>query len=148
MNTPFDPIEPKRRGVIGSLRASFLTGLVVILHVGLTIWLIWTVVGWIDGVVMPLVPGVPSELRVEVFPFGHVFREGSQVRITVAAPHVHPDLWGFTALPTVAQNTIHTGGLTPSSLVLPLLPAERAQAGYPACGDVHELRNQPCRDAA
>ena len=95
---------------------------------------------------MPLVPGAPTELRVEVFPFGHVFRAGSQVRITVAAPHVHPDLWGFTALPTVAQNTIHTGGATPSSLVLPLLPAERAQADYPACGDVHELRNQPCRD--
>lgn len=96
----------------------------------------------------PLVPGVPSELRVEIFPFGHVFRAGSQVRVTVAAPHVHPDLWGFTALPTVAQNTIHTGGATPSSLVLPLLPAERAEAGYPACGDIRTLRNQPCRDAA
>lgn len=96
----------------------------------------------------PLVPGVPSELRVEIFPFGHVFREGSQIRVTVAAPHIHPDLWGFTALPTVAQNTIHTGGSTPSSLVLPLLPAERAEAGYPACGGISTLRNQPCRDAA
>ena len=56
MNTPFDPIEPKKPGTISGLRASFLTGLVVIAPVGLTIWLIWTVIGWIDGVVLPLVP--------------------------------------------------------------------------------------------
>ena len=58
MNTPFDapPPTPRRGSIIGSLRASFLTGLVVIAPVGLTIWLIWTVVGWIDGFVLPLVP--------------------------------------------------------------------------------------------
>ncbi len=69
MNTPFDPIEPKRRGFIGSLRASFLTGLVVIAPEGLTIWLIWTVVGWIDGFVLPLVPGAwqPDKLIQDWF---------------------------------------------------------------------------------
>lgn len=56
MNTPFDPEEPPRPGLFSSLRSSFLTGLVVIAPVGLTIWLIWTVVGWIDGFVLPLVP--------------------------------------------------------------------------------------------
>ncbi|MFK7835670.1 MAG: DUF502 domain-containing protein [Sulfitobacter sp.] len=57
MNTPFDVDPPPKRGsLIGSLRASFLTGLVVIAPVGLTIWLIWSVVGWIDGFVLPLVP--------------------------------------------------------------------------------------------
>ena len=51
------PTEPRRNAsLIGRLRASFLTGLVVIAPVGLTIWLIWTVVGWIDGFVLPLVP--------------------------------------------------------------------------------------------
>ncbi|MCF6231527.1 MAG: DUF502 domain-containing protein [Rhodobacteraceae bacterium] len=55
MTTPFDP-KPPRRTLLGSLRASFLTGLVVIAPVGLTIWLIWSVIGWIDGVVLPLVP--------------------------------------------------------------------------------------------
>jgi predicted acyl esterase len=95
---------------------------------------------------LPLVPSVPSEMRVEIFPFGHVFRAGSRIRVTVAAPHVHPDLWGFTALPTPAQNTIHTGGATASSLVLPLIDAERAQTGYPACDEsINTLRNQPCR---
>ncbi len=46
----------RKRGLIGSLRASFLTGLVVVLPVGLTIWLIWSVVGWIDSWILPLVP--------------------------------------------------------------------------------------------
>jgi uncharacterized membrane protein len=56
MNTPFDEIPPRRPGLLSRLRTSFLTGLVVVAPVGLTIWLIWTVVGWVDGVVLPLVP--------------------------------------------------------------------------------------------
>jgi uncharacterized membrane protein len=51
------PPEPKRRrSLFAALRGSFLTGLVVIAPIGLTIWLIWTVVGWIDGWVLPLIP--------------------------------------------------------------------------------------------
>ncbi|MEM1388362.1 MAG: DUF502 domain-containing protein [Pseudomonadota bacterium] len=52
-----DQHGPRRRGsVFLSLRNSFLTGLVVIAPIGLTIWLIWTVIGWIDGFVLPFVP--------------------------------------------------------------------------------------------
>jgi uncharacterized membrane protein len=56
MNTPFDPQTPRRAGLFSRLRSSFLTGLVVIAPVWLTIWLIWSVVGWIDGAVLPWVP--------------------------------------------------------------------------------------------
>lgn len=56
MTTPFDPETPTRRSMFARLRANFITGLVVIAPVGLTIWLIWSVVGWIDGFVLPLVP--------------------------------------------------------------------------------------------
>ena len=59
MSTPFDP-EPhapvRKPGIISSLRASFLTGLIVIAPIGLTIWLLWTLMGWVDGFVLPLVP--------------------------------------------------------------------------------------------
>jgi len=55
MTTPFDP-TPKKKTLFGSLRASFLTGLIVIAPIGLTVWLLWTIVGWIDGWVLPLVP--------------------------------------------------------------------------------------------
>lgn len=43
-------------GLFGMLRNNFLTGVVVIAPVGLTVWLIWTVVGWIDSWVLPFVP--------------------------------------------------------------------------------------------
>ena len=57
MTTPFDPnTPPPRRGLFSRLRANFLTGIVVIAPVGLTIWLIWSLVGWVDGFVLPLVP--------------------------------------------------------------------------------------------
>ena len=57
LDNPMDPLPPRRRpGLLASLRASFLTGLVVIAPIGLTIYLIWTVVGWIDGFVLPFVP--------------------------------------------------------------------------------------------
>lgn len=59
MSTPFDPephAPPRKPGIISRLRASFLTGLIVIAPIGLTIWLLWTLMGWVDGFVLPLVP--------------------------------------------------------------------------------------------
>ena len=60
MLEPFeDPAHhPVRRrpGLFAKLRANFLTGLVIIAPISLTIYLIWTVIGWVDGVVLPLVP--------------------------------------------------------------------------------------------
>ncbi|MFW8634639.1 DUF502 domain-containing protein [Cribrihabitans pelagius] len=56
MTTPFDHEPHRRPGLFARLRASFFTGIVVIAPVGLTVWLLWTVMGWIDSVVLPLVP--------------------------------------------------------------------------------------------
>ncbi|NNF92245.1 MAG: DUF502 domain-containing protein, partial [Boseongicola sp.] len=58
MTTPFDdhPEPKRRRSIFAWLRASFLTGLVVIAPIGLTLWLIWTVAGWVDSWVLPFVP--------------------------------------------------------------------------------------------
>ena len=50
-----DPVE-QRRKLVSGLRTSFLTGLVVITPIGLTLWLIWSVITWIDGWVLPFVP--------------------------------------------------------------------------------------------
>ncbi|MCV2870796.1 DUF502 domain-containing protein [Defluviimonas sp. WL0050] len=47
---------PRRRGLLARFRANFLTGLVVIAPIGFTLWLIWSVTGWIDGWVLPFVP--------------------------------------------------------------------------------------------
>ena len=53
------PLLPprKRPGPFGRLRTNFLAGLVVIAPVAFTLWLIWSVMGLIDGWVLPLVPG-------------------------------------------------------------------------------------------
>lgn len=60
---------PRRRGLLARFRANFLTGLVVVAPVGLTLWLIWTVTGWIDGWVLPFVPAAyqPDRLIKDVF---------------------------------------------------------------------------------
>ena len=64
-----DPIPPRRRSVASSLRASFLTGLVVVLPIGLTIYLIWSVIGWLDGWILPLLPQAyhPEQLMRDLF---------------------------------------------------------------------------------
>ncbi|WP_371157055.1 DUF502 domain-containing protein [Jannaschia sp. 2305UL9-9] len=48
--------RPARPGLFTRIRNNFLTGLVVIAPIGLTFWLIWSVIGWIDGWVLPFVP--------------------------------------------------------------------------------------------
>jgi uncharacterized membrane protein len=53
--------SPKQRHwlvtrIFGALRNNFFAGVVVIAPIGLTVWLIWTAVGWVDNVVMPFVP--------------------------------------------------------------------------------------------
>jgi uncharacterized membrane protein len=42
--------------MIAKLRSNFLAGLIIVAPIGLTVWLIWTVVGWVDGWVWPFVP--------------------------------------------------------------------------------------------
>ena len=58
--------EPRKRrwSPLAWLRTSFLTGIVVIAPIGVTIWLIWTLVGWVDSFVWPFVPNAyqPEEL--------------------------------------------------------------------------------------
>ena len=51
-------IQPRKRaGPFARLRTNFIAGLVVIAPIAFTLWLIWTVIGWIDGWVLPFVPG-------------------------------------------------------------------------------------------
>ncbi len=56
-DTP-DPSPPpaRTRGLLARFRRNFLTGIVVIVPIWLTLWLIWTVINWIDGWVLPFVP--------------------------------------------------------------------------------------------
>lgn len=44
------------RSLLGSFRTNFLTGIGVVLPIGVTIWAVWTIIGWIDGWVLPFIP--------------------------------------------------------------------------------------------
>ena len=85
-----------------------------------------------------------THLRVSVFPFGHLFREGSRIQLSVQPPGGNRYRWGFSAVEDPATNTIAHGGDTASSVVLPLVPDHEIEGEFPACGDLNE---QPCRAA-
>ena len=55
--------------MLARLRTSFLTGIVVIAPVALTLWLIWSVIGWFDGFVLPFVPDAyrPEQILKTIF---------------------------------------------------------------------------------
>jgi uncharacterized membrane protein len=63
MQLPETPPPPKR-GFLAGLRSSFLTGLIVITPIGVTIWLIWTLTGWIDSWVLPLIPNAYNPVNL------------------------------------------------------------------------------------
>jgi putative CocE/NonD family hydrolase len=82
----------------------------------------------------PLIPGQPTLVRVELRPFGHVFRKGSSIRLTIDTPAAKQGGWGFAMLPDPAQDTIYHDPVHVSALVLPLIPGATARAPLPACG--------------
>ena len=94
-----------------------------------------------------LTPGTPTEMQIEIFPFGHLFRAGSRIRISIEGPKFLPELWGFAALPLPAANLVYHDAAHPSALFLPVLPSlavPDADRLPPPCGSV--IR-QPCRPA-
>ena len=86
--------------------------------------------------------GEPVLARVEVLPFAHVFRSGSQVRITIDTPGASKPQWRFEVAETPVTVNLHSGPETPSKVVLPVLPGIDAPEERPPCGS---LRGQPCR---
>jgi len=72
---------------------------------------------------------------------GHVYRAGSRIRVTIAAPGGAEPLWAFAqASPTgTAQVDVE---LAPSNIVLPVVPDVSVPTGLPPCPS---LRNEPCR---
>ncbi len=91
----------------------------------------------------PLTPdGEPVLARVEILPVAHVFRAGSQLRLTVDTPGASRPEWRFAVSTTPVEVRLHTGSETRSRLTLPVLPDFEVPTDRPACGT---LRGQPCR---
>lgn len=92
----------------------------------------------------PLPEGELAEVRVELFPFAHVFRAGSQLRIVVDTPGGSRPRWRFDVLEYDEEvvNTVARSAAAPSKIVLPVIPGVDVPAALPACPG---LRGQPCR---
>jgi uncharacterized protein len=76
---------------------------------------------------------------------GHVYRAGSHIRITIAAPNGTQPIWSFsqTQPPGETSNvSIQFSPTKQSTLVMPIVPGVSVPTGEPACPS---LRNEPCR---
>jgi predicted acyl esterase len=76
---------------------------------------------------------------------GHVYRAGSRIRVTIAAPNGTQPVWSFSQTQpagTTATEAIAFSPSMPSSVILPIVPGVSVPTGTPACPS---LRNEPCR---
>ncbi len=93
----------------------------------------------------PLKPGEWVLARVPIAAFGHTFRKGSKIRVSVDTPGDSRALWRF-ALKKFNPAPTHTVGhsmMYPSSVALPRLMGVTAPTPLPPCPS---LRGMQCRD--
>jgi predicted acyl esterase len=94
--------------------------------------------------VSPLPADEFVEATIPLYYEGHVYRAGSRIRVTIAAPNGTQPIWAFdqTEPEGGAQVAIAYGEETPSDLLLPVVPGVSVPTGLPPCPG---LRGEPCR---
>ncbi len=90
----------------------------------------------------PLPDGEFEQVDIEIFPFAHVFRAGSRVRLTVDAPGGNRAVWAFETISGGEEVTIAHDADHPSLLTMAVVSGLDVPSGIPDCGS---LRGQPCR---
>ena len=93
----------------------------------------------------PMPAGKFVEVAIPLYYEGHVYRAGSQIRVTISAPNGTQPVWSFGQTePASGTSTvsIELSKTMPSSLVLPVVPGVQVPTSLPACPS---LRNEPCR---
>jgi predicted acyl esterase len=86
-----------------------------------------------------------SPLVIPLYFEGHVYRAGSRIRVTIAAPNGTQPIWSFNHTEpagTTANVEIQLTKKGQSSLILPSVPGVSVPTGEPECPS---LRNEPCR---
>ena len=94
--------------------------------------------------VSPMPSGRFVEVTIPLYYEGHVYRAGSRIRVTIAAPNGDQPIWSFgeTNPPGHATVSIAYSRQMPSRLVLPVVPGVSVPTGLPPCPG---LRGEPCR---
>lgn len=81
-----------------------------------------------------------TQVDVEIFPAGHVFREGSKLRLIVDSPGGNRNLWAFEVLEN--DGTAIQVDPAASTLTLPFVSGLDVPEGLSDC---EHTRSQPCR---
>jgi uncharacterized protein len=95
--------------------------------------------------VKPMPPDEFVPVTIPLYFEGHVYRAGSRIRVTIAAPNGTQPIWSFSQTQpegTTANVSIAFGPGMPASLTLPIVPGVNVSTGLPPCPS---LRNEPCR---
>ena len=84
------------------------------------------------------------EVTIPLYYQGHVYRAGSRIRVTIAAPNGDQPIWSFgeTQPSGTAAVAIARSKQMPSQLLLPVVPNAGVTTGLPPCPG---LRGEPCR---
>jgi predicted acyl esterase len=98
----------------------------------------------LEADVAPLPSGEWTLARVEIYPFAHAFRTGSQLSVAVSTPGGNKGRWKFDVLQLGADVThsVSHSASHPSSLLLPVIPNVPVPTSLPPCP---RLRSPPCR---
>ncbi len=99
------------------------------------------------GDIKTLPKGRFVKVRIPLYYQGHMYREGSRIRVIVSAPGGDQPTWAFGETSTDPDGTpwvavAHSKKL-PSRLVVPVSDGIDAPTGLPPCPG---LRGEPCRD--
>jgi hypothetical protein len=93
----------------------------------------------------PMPAGQFAQVTIPLYFQGHVYRAGSRMKVTIAAPNGTQPIWSFgeTQPPTgTATESVTFSSTMPSSLTLPVVPGVSVTPTPPSCPS---LRNEPCR---
>jgi predicted acyl esterase len=85
------------------------------------------------------------KVTIPLYYEGHVYRAGSRIRVTIAAPNGDQPIWSFSETRPKGQATVSIAHSKrrPSRLLLPVVPGVNVPTGLPPCPG---LRGEPCRD--
>jgi len=93
----------------------------------------------------PLPKGKWAKVVVPLYYQGHMYRAGSMIRVTIAAPGGDQPVWAFDEVEPSAPVDVqlaHSSKM-PSKLLLPVISGVSAPTPLPPCPG---LRGEPCRD--
>lgn len=109
---PIQPVTPLKRGPLTTLRNWFFAGVVVAAPIGITIWIVWSFVSFVDQHIKPL---IPKALNPETYlDFG---LPGLGIIIAVV---------GLTVLGALAANLFGRWALRTGERVLARVPLVRS----------------------